>query len=675
MESLYSSLIIFSGVSITLLGALLLASERQLRNKQREFDEFKRKESVKPVKSTTASEQAQTAPSSELATKNAEVAKEIASLASQLADKQRRLDEYQNEQRRLLTVQSDNQQLRETIDSLRNQLENIETQIEESTRRIQEADDHKVTLQAEIGALKQQVAEKEVAMESLRGGAERHAQLQTDFADSKRRAEELAEKNHELLEELGRLTNKLIATEKSFEELRAMQENARLKNQQALETNEQLREEIAVLQKQLTTAHSQLDESAERNEKLQRETGELKEALEKQKASIDELREIQSESQGLRMQNQVLQQELEKQRIQVNASATRLQQADNQNQELSDRCASLKTEVADWKQRLEDSQAKLQELKAVQQQLAHVETREMIYQEQQKKLEARIVDLDRELTEANKQKASQETERVRQELEDENRRLRAEMSQWQERLVASDENEKQLSILRKQLDELRMEHERLVDEKSQAQNKIVSSESVENVSRVPSDSNESQLLQSATDNTAVLSPMPDGSNEIRADQTDHESGDSAASAHLAKDVKAGPLGRALVKGKWRFPAVPAVVIALIASAVFVGVLGTQFLTSNELAVAPEASSDEFAADENPKPQTKPAPSLRGTFETIRATQVYGGPSENAPLIANIGPGMKLNVVGSSDGWLEIRSRHGRPPGFIRQEAAVRIGQN
>jgi hypothetical protein len=34
--------------------------------------------------------------------------------------------------------------------------------------------------------------------------------------------------------------------------------------------------------------------------------------------------------------------------------------------------------------------------------------------------------------------------------------------------------------------------------------------------------------------------------------------------------------------------------------------------------------------------------------------------------------MKINVVDSREGWLEIRSKHGRPPGFVRQAAAVRI---
>ena len=109
-----------------------------------------------------------------------------------------------------------------------------------------------------------------------------------------------------------------------------------------------------------------------------------------------------------------------------------------------------------------------------------------------------------------------------------------------------------------------------------------------------------------------------------------------------------------------------------------GLLGTPFSTSKELAVAPATSSDEYAAEpveRVSKPKPKPAPRVRGTFETVRATQVYGGPSENSALIASIGPGMKLNVVDSSNGWLEIRSKHGRPPGFIRQEAAVKIGQN
>jgi hypothetical protein len=123
MESLYSSLIVFSGVTITLLGAFLLASERQLKNRQRELDEFKRHQGAKPIQSPTAGEHSEAPLAAELVAENVALVKEVSSLSNQLEDKQRRLDEYRNQQHRLLSVQSDNQQLRETLDSLRTQLE------------------------------------------------------------------------------------------------------------------------------------------------------------------------------------------------------------------------------------------------------------------------------------------------------------------------------------------------------------------------------------------------------------------------------------------------------------------------------------------------------------------------------------------------------------------------
>jgi hypothetical protein len=42
------------------------------------------------------------------------------------------------------------------------------------------------------------------------------------------------------------------------------------------------------------------------------------------------------------------------------------------------------------------------------------------------------------------------------------------------------------------------------------------------------------------------------------------------------------------------------------------------------------------------------------------------------LIGDIEPGVKVNVVNARDGWLEIHSKHGRPPGYIRKEAAARV---
>jgi hypothetical protein len=64
-----------------------------------------------------------------------------------------------------------------------------------------------------------------------------------------------------------------------------------------------------------------------------------------------------------------------------------------------------------------------------------------------------------------------------------------------------------------------------------------------------------------------------------------------------------------------------------------------------------------------------------SYEIVQPTRVFSAPSERSQLVANVEPGTQVNVVDSRNGWLEIRSKHGRPPGFIQKTAAKRIGQN
>lgn len=72
---------------------------------------------------------------------------------------------------------------------------------------------------------------------------------------------------------------------------------------------------------------------------------------------------------------------------------------------------------------------------------------------------------------------------------------------------------------------------------------------------------------------------------------------------------------------------------------------------------------------------QPASTVSQSYEVIQPTRVFSAPRADSQLIANIEPGTQVNVVGSLDGWLEIRSKHGRPPGFIPKNAAIRIGPN
>jgi len=80
----------------------------------------------------------------------------------------------------------------------------------------------------------------------------------------------------------------------------------------------------------------------------------------------------------------------------------------------------------------------------------------------------------------------------------------------------------------------------------------------------------------------------------------------------------------------------------------------------------------------PAPQPTPAPTRRaaeaGVYETIRATSVHEDPSGSSRVLSQIGPGTRINVVRSTGDWLEVRSKQGNPPGFVRLDDAKFIGR-
>jgi hypothetical protein len=91
-------------------------------------------------------------------------------------------------------------------------------------------------------------------------------------------------------------------------------------------------------------------------------------------------------------------------------------------------------------------------------------------------------------------------------------------------------------------------------------------------------------------------------------------------------------------------------------------------TAKETAKPVKASKPtELAKQESP---------AAGTYKITQPSRVYAAPNELSQLIGEIEPGVRVNVVNTRDGWLEIHSKHGRPPGFIRREVASRIaGRN
>ena len=85
------------------------------------------------------------------------------------------------------------------------------------------------------------------------------------------------------------------------------------------------------------------------------------------------------------------------------------------------------------------------------------------------------------------------------------------------------------------------------------------------------------------------------------------------------------------------------------------------------------------ASRSPDPLPQPSPVSRraveaGLYETIRATSVYEDPSGSSRVLSQIEAGTRVNVVRSVGDWLEVRSKQGKPPGFIRLEDAKFIAR-
>jgi len=60
----------------------------------------------------------------------------------------------------------------------------------------------------------------------------------------------------------------------------------------------------------------------------------------------------------------------------------------------------------------------------------------------------------------------------------------------------------------------------------------------------------------------------------------------------------------------------------------------------------------------------------GVYETLRSTSVFEEPSASSRIVSNIPGGVRVNVVGATGSWLEVRSKSGNPPGFIRRSDAT-----
>src|SRR6476620_1311055 len=299
------------------------------------------------------------------------------------------------------------------------------------------------------------------------------------------------------------------------------------------------------------------------------------------------------------------------------------------------------------------------------------------HQEEQRKLKALVRELEHELSQrdtqlqavAETQERLQQAERICHELSDENHQLREEITDWQKRFAATEDYQREIGILKQQLDALQSEHDALLQSNRRMEEQLNLQRELDSSS---SRNDSANLLNShsAEKIAAVLSSDFTGSTHA----TGQKLADPATSSGKATRVRR--FLPSLILPKLRFGAIIASAIGAIAVAgISVQALRTEPPSSAAPAHTETATVEEPAAAASPRPSIEPVPRVRGTFQTVSPTQVFSEPSEDSALVASIAKGVRLNVVDSREGWLEIRSKHGRPPGFIRRDEAVRVSAN
>jgi uncharacterized protein YgiM (DUF1202 family) len=97
----------------------------------------------------------------------------------------------------------------------------------------------------------------------------------------------------------------------------------------------------------------------------------------------------------------------------------------------------------------------------------------------------------------------------------------------------------------------------------------------------------------------------------------------------------------------------------------------QAAANTNRSVAPTRIASRAPAPASYPPQPAPARQSIGSgiYETTRPTSVHEDPSPSSRVISQVERGTRINVVGSNGGWLEVRSRRGNPPGYVRSDDA------
>jgi hypothetical protein len=476
--------------------------------------------------------------------------------------------------------------------------------------------------------------------------------------------------------------------------------------------------------------HAEVADLRAQNLNFQNQLAALSAELEQSRDSVNDLQASQRmdpsseiEKQELRAANDRLSREVEELHSRLTASEAQTQTAVSQKPDQGN--ARMQAEIDDLKRAINERDAKLGELESARQNLPDLNAIEARHRQEQESRQQRITELERQSA-INTEKLTElqtlrdrltDAEGIHNSLRQEIRRHEEEIPQWQARLAAAEENRQRLAALQAPCDELLSKQAALADRQRQLQEELVA---FARLISTASDGTQrpSTAAQAHSEESLVANPPPQGSATPPTSGgsfSNLRGNDTAPELHPVQDPRLEPteIPAPTETGGRRFGLLG--VILFLAAA---GAFGFKlFIADSGRSSSPKAAANPIArswqaqapaaggaktrqlALENqpaPMPADNQAPPLKqvtrespgpsigdnrmaklepaslGTYQVVRSSRVYAAPNELSRSIGEIEPGVNVNVVNNRDGWLEIHSKHGRPPGFIRRDAAAKI---
>lgn len=440
---------------------------------------------------------------------------------------------------------------------------------------------------------------------------------------------------------------------------------------------------------------TQLNELRSANQELQSQVAGLTSKLEMSRRTIEEMEnqrnhaEGSAETQQLRATNERLAGEINELRNRLQANEVALQSAtagarDTGAQQLS----HAQSEIAELKRQLDDSQAQVRELRMSEQKIADINALEAQHSEEKQTFQTRLVNMEKQLA-AEREKLG-ELEILRAQIADSSateRSLREqirsheeEVPRWRERIATLEASGAQLAALHKPYNDLLAKHASLADMQRDLQRDLSALAEMIGAPAASAPVSNGSGISPAPESMAMAAPPAEGGKSRRfgiftALLVLAAGGGAFAAWNLASQSEPSTVPAATAKPQDQVASVPQPPKEIAAPEV-------QAKNDEASNATPAAEEPKPAVNRNreagiaPPPAAKPAAKVAGTYEVTRPGQVYAAPSEASQRLGDIEPGTKVSVVDKRDGWLEIHSKHGRPPGFIRQNmAAPVIGRN